>query len=152
SALILPVRSRQPSAELPTPVFGEPEGTPPLSTEQLIPGEQRWVVSRDLADYSSALEVVKDLGVVRFEEIDLDVGRRAYERYSWVDDDFQSVRGNIEWTMRFTRGDWTVRTVSRTTLTSTPTDFHLHAELDAYEGEERVYSRNWSRVIPRDHV
>ncbi len=152
SALILPVRSRQPSAELPTPVFGEAEGTPPLSAEQLIPGEQRWVVSRDLADYSSALEVVKDLGVVRFEEIDLDVGRRAYERYSWVDDDFQSVRGNIEWTMRFTRGDWTVRTVSRTTLTSTPTDFHLHAELDAYEGEERVYSRNWSRVIPRDHV
>ena len=50
------------------------------------------------------------------------------------------------------RGDWHVRTVTRTVLTSTSTSFQLDAELDAWEGDRRVFSRNWSRTIPRDLV
>jgi len=37
-------------------------------------------------------------------------------------------------------------------LTSTATDFHLYAELDAWEGRERVHSQTWSTTIPRDHL
>ncbi|GAA4846227.1 CocE/NonD family hydrolase [Saccharopolyspora rosea] len=150
SALILPVRS--PDVRQEPITFAEPEGTAPVRSSQLRPGDQRWTVSRDLVDYESALEVIKDLGVVRLDDIDLAVSRHAHERYSWVADDFDSVRGAITWHMRFSRGDWSVHTVTRTTLTSTPTDFVLHAELDAYESGERVYSRNWNHTIPRDHV
>jgi len=52
----------------------------------------------------------------------------------------------------FTRGDWAIRTCTRTLLTSTATDFRLRAELDAWEGESRVFCRSWDERIPRDHV
>ncbi len=45
-----------------------------------------------------------------------------------------------------------IRTETRTVLASTATDFQLHAQLDAWEGDRRVYSRNWQRSVPRDLV
>jgi len=152
STLVLPVRPIEAGEVELVPSFGEPEGAPPLETAQLRHGEQGWTVTRDLVDDSSALQVIKDLGTVSFDDIDLAVTRRAYERYSFSDDDFNSVRGETHWTMGFERGDWQVRTTTKTILTSTVTDFHLHAQLDAYEGEERVTSRSWTRTIPRDYI
>jgi uncharacterized protein len=150
--LRLPVRPIRERDEVAVRPFDDPEGTPPIPVSQLQPGEQRWTVSRDLVNYCSTLEVIKDIGLQRFGDIDLDVTKQTVERYSWIGDDTSSVRGETQWTMSFARGDWRVRTVTRTVLTSTPTDFHLHARLDAYEGAQRVHSANWQRTIPRDHV
>ena len=152
SALVLPLRPDPGVDELPVPPLGEPEGAQPLPTTQVEPPRHRWTVTRDLVDYESALEVVKDLGVIRFDDIALDVTRRAVERYSWVADDMTSVRGETHWTMGFARGEWRIRTETRTVLTSTETTFGLHAQLDAYEGAERVYEHSWRLTIPRDHV
>ncbi|WP_153031701.1 CocE/NonD family hydrolase [Amycolatopsis sp. YIM 10] len=152
STIRLPVRPVAEPDEVALRPFDEPEGAPPLTVTQLRPGEQRWTVSRDLVDYESALEIVKDSGEDYFEDIDLRVARRAYERYSWLADDFSSARGETAWTMTFARGDWESRTETHTVLTCTPTEFVLHAELDGYEGGHRVFSRNWHRVIPRDLV
>ena len=152
SRLLLPVRPIREFDEASVMPFGKPEGAPPIPTTQIRPGRQRWTVSRDLIDYESVLHVIKDLGVVRFDDIDLHVGRCADERYTCVGDDVESARGEIEWVMQFSRGGWKVKTVTRTILTCTTTDFDLHAQLDAYEGEQRMFSRNWHRTIPRDHV
>jgi putative CocE/NonD family hydrolase len=150
SRLTLPVRSTV--ADEGSDPFGEPEGSVPLATTRLRPGEQRWSVSRDLVTYESLLEIVKDSGTTRFDDIGLEVTRRAEERYTSVADDFASVRGETAWSMTFRRGEWTARTETRTALTCTPTDFILHAQLDGYEGAERVFSRNWHFTLPRDHV
>ena len=153
SELELPIRPIAEPDDLATPAFGEPEGAPPLASEMVQPGEERWTVSRDLVDYRSALEVVKDLGVVRMPAADgLEMTRRAYERYSWTADDYDSVCGEINWYMRFRREDWDVRTETRTWLTSDATYFRLHATMDAYEDNRRVRSRNWEWTIRRDHV
>jgi uncharacterized protein len=152
SALELPMRPDTGDGELPVPSLGEPEGARPLATTQVTPGRHRWTVTRDLVGYESVLEVVNDLGVVRINDIDLEVTRRADERYSCVADDVDSVRGETTWSMGFARGEWRVETVTRTVLTSTPTDFRLYAQLDAYEGAERVHAQSWRRTVPRDHV
>ncbi|CAL9436979.1 hypothetical protein SUDANB106_02192 [Streptomyces sp. enrichment culture] len=152
SSLRLPVRPVAESDEVAGEPFGEPEGAEPIRTRQVEPPEQRWEVSRNLVDYGSALEIVKDGGTVHFEDIDLDVHRRAYERYDSVADDFTSVRGESEWTMEFSRGDWNVRTVTRTVLSCTEEEFVVDATLDGYEGERRVFSRTWNERLPRDHV
>ncbi|OXM64458.1 MULTISPECIES: CocE/NonD family hydrolase [Amycolatopsis] len=152
SSLALPVRPIRESDEVSGQVFGEPEGSPPRTTTVLRPGEQRWTVSRDLVEYRSALEIVKDSGTVRLDDIDLEVSRRAYERYSSVADDFASVCGETKWSMTFARGDWEARTETRTVLSCTPEEFVLHATLDGYEGAHRVFSRNWHRRFPRDLV
>ena len=149
---MLPLRPDPGADELPVPSLGEPEGARPRETTQLEPARHRWTVTRDLIDYKSTMEVVKDLGVVRFDDIDLEVTRRADERFSWVADDVTSVRGETTWAMGFARGDWKIETRTRTVLTSTETNFQLQAQLDAYEGSERVFERSWRLTIPRDHV
>ncbi|MEV1009394.1 CocE/NonD family hydrolase [Streptomyces sp. NPDC049881] len=148
--LVLPVRPAAEPDNVGERPFGEPEGARPLETTLLEPGEQRWEVSRDLVDYRSSLEIVKDLGVQRFEEHGMEVRRRAYERYDSVADRFCSVRGESAWTMGFRRGDWETRTETRTVLECTETDFLLHATLDAYEGPHRVFSQTWTEKVPRD--
>ena len=48
------------------------------------------------------------------------------------------------------RGDWQVRTRTRVVMTATATEFRLIGELDAWEGDQRVYSRDWDETILRD--
>lgn len=121
-----------------------------MPTTRIEPGEQAWNVVRDLIDYRSTLEIVKDGGVLRYDDIDLTTARRVVERYSSVADEFTSARGDVEWAMTFSRGDWSARTFTRTELTCTPTTFEVYAQLDAFEGDHRVFARNWQRNIPRD--
>lgn len=152
SRLVLPHRPVTESDGVTEPTFDEPEGAPPLATTQLSPGDHRWTVSRDLVGYESALEVVNDLGEVRLDDIGLHLVRRAYERYSWVGEDFGSAKGENEWRMKFGRNGVHAETVTRTVLTCSSTEFFLHATLDAYENDRRVFSKIWDRTIPRDHL
>jgi hypothetical protein len=116
------------------------------------PEHHNWRVIRDLDTDVSTLEVINDSGTVYTRDIDLETGRKAQEWYTYQGDDFNSVRGETLWERSFRRGDWHIRTVTRTVLTSTTSDFFLRAELDAYEGDKRVYSQNWDTVIARDLV
>lgn len=153
SSLILPIRPTtiDDDAAL-TPSFRPPEGAPPLETVQLKPGEHDWSISRNLADLTGKLEVVKDLGIVRFEDIDLDLTRRAVERYTFADGDMNSVRGETIWHMGFERENWKVQTRTKTVLTSTVDAFHIYAELDAYENDSRVASKTWNTTVARDFI
>jgi hypothetical protein len=152
SGVDLPTRPVAEPDEVSLRPFDDPEGCRPIPVTPVEPGRHRWEVTRDLIDYESRLDVVKDLGVVHLDEIDLEVARSAEETYRCHGSDVESVSGETVWRMGFRRGGWDVRTVTRTVLTSTSTEFHLNAELDAYEGNRRVFSRNWQRAIPRDHV
>ncbi|MCG5497301.1 CocE/NonD family hydrolase [Ectothiorhodospira variabilis] len=133
--------------------FGEPQMSP-LSTEirPITAQAHDWRVVRDLAIDRSTLEVVNDQGTVLLSTLGLEMQRKALEWYSYRGDDFNSTRGETLWERGLRRDDWQIRTVTRTVLTSTIHEFHIHAELDAFEGEMRVYSRNWDISIPRDLV
>jgi uncharacterized protein len=117
---------------------------------QLAPGDWKWQVSRDLVGYRSELEILKDVGTVRFDDIGLHASRRARERYGCVADDFASVQGDVQWSMGFARGDWRVETHTRQRLTCTRTHLVVDAELDGFEGGRRTYSDNWRFTFPRD--
>lgn len=133
-------------------LFPEPEGAQAIETTRLEPGTNSWRVIRDLAGDESTLEVLKDEGTFRFDDSDWTVTSRTTEWYTYHDDDFDSVRGETLWFRSFERGDWSVETITRTVLRSNPSHFRLHAELDAYEGDERVFSRSWQYTLPRDHL
>ncbi|MFD3517500.1 CocE/NonD family hydrolase [Streptomyces sp. NPDC058657] len=152
STLTLPVRPASEPDELPRRPFGEPEGCTPLPSTRLSPPEERWEVRRDLIGYGSTLEIVKDRGTVRIDDIGLDTGLRAEERYTAHADDFTSVGGETAWTMRFTRDDWDVRVETRTELHCTEHEFLVDATLDGYEGDRRVFSATWNETVPRDNL
>lgn len=151
SRLRLPTRTPQIEDSQLRP-FARPEAAPPVRPRIIRPENHNWNVLRDLANDISTLEVISDNGCQYIKEIDLTICRKAQEWYSYQGDDFNSVKGETLWERSFSRGDWSVRTVTRTILTSTTEEFQLRAELDAYEGEKRVYSENWDYVILRDLV
>lgn len=150
SSLDLPIRPIATPDDVSLRTFDDPEGATPLTTTVRVPGEYRWDVHRNMITYESALEVLKDAGTVRYEDTGVEIGKRVHERYSCVADDFTSARGDTEWTMTFARGAWSTRIETRQSLTCTETGFRLRAELDAFEGEARVCSRNWDLTLPRD--
>jgi uncharacterized protein len=152
SSLALPVRPASEHDGVQVRPFGDPEGATPLTTTQVHPGDWKWEVSRDLIDYTSTLHIVKDVGTVHYDDIDLDVTRRAEEKYTCVADDFESAQGDVRWTMSFSRADWAVEVFTRQTLTCTDDVFIVNAELDGYEGPHRRFSNNWEITLPRDHM
>ncbi len=105
SCLTLPLRA--PRAEDDAIRFEPPEVAQPIETSVVEAGLQNWLVHRDLAQDLSTLEVIKDDGLFRIEEIDLEAASRTWNWYT---------------------------------------------ELDAWEGDVRIFSKNWKRAIPRDHV
>jgi putative CocE/NonD family hydrolase len=151
SRLLLPVR--EPCPELDGSIgFEEPTGAPGTPVRQLTEPHHNWRVIRDLAEDESVLEVINDNGTVLLEELDLEMQRKALEWYRYRGDDFNSVEGETLWERGVRRGDWHVRTVTRTRLSSTPDAFVIHAELDAYENDERFFCENWQIKIDRDLV
>ncbi len=156
SRLSVPVRPARAEDDRLRP-FEAPEAAEPLATTVVEPGEHHWRVTRDLATEESILEVANDDGTYRIDETGTVVQRSTYEWYSFRWDEVNSVRGETKTVRRLERGDWRVQINTRTVLTSTPTEFVLNAQLDAYEldpdrGDPRVYAQNWSRSIPRDLV
>ncbi|MCG6659699.1 CocE/NonD family hydrolase [Halomonas campisalis] len=152
SRLILPTRAPRPAEEAALPVFGEPEGAPPLAKTLIQPTQETWRVIRDLANDQTTLEVVHDEGRYRLDDIDLEIAARVTERYCYAYGSYDSVSGWTEWQRTFQRGDWTVHTLTRTLMTSDAETFRIRATLDAWEGETRVFARTWDETIPRDLV
>jgi hypothetical protein len=150
SRLLLP--ERWPRIEDDDIAFSEPEGAPSSPLRRLTAAHHNWRVIRDLAADESTLEVINDEGRLCYPALGLEALRGAREWYSYRGTDFNSARGETLWERSLRRGDWSVRTVSRTVLTSTPTRFRIHAQLDAFEGERRVLAETWSEDIDRDLV
>lgn len=151
SSLALPARAPRPEdAELRP--MGPPESARPCPRTQLEPRHYNWLLHRDLATEESVLEVIHDHGRYRLDEIDIEIEAKTVEKYRSVADDFDSIQGEVTTVRRFHRGDWSVRMYTRTVLTSTSRDFCIRAELDAYEGDTRVFCESWDRRIPRDLV
>ncbi|HEX6144105.1 MAG TPA: CocE/NonD family hydrolase [Geminicoccaceae bacterium] len=148
SVLRLPVRAPR-ASDRTISVAEQPEGAKPLAKTPVAPERHSWRVIRDLGTDESVLEVVDDRGAHRLDDIDLTVRTEALERYSYVADDFDSARGETRWVREFSRGPWSVRTVTRTVLTADADTVRVRAELDAYEGDTRVFANSWDLRIPR---
>jgi len=148
--LMLPVRTPPGTNE--AVEFEQPRPQPTSRVEPIRIGEHRWIVHRDLQTDESILEVIKDEGRYRIEDIDLEISDDTREWYSYQVDDFGSPRGEVLCVRKLCREGWDIQTRTRTVLTADPDYFHLDAELDAYENKRRVFSRNWSRRIARKFV
>ncbi|WP_277811779.1 CocE/NonD family hydrolase [Chromohalobacter canadensis] len=151
SALLLPERPHQETDTALHP-FEQPEQAPSVATTRLEPGQHNWHVHRDLANNLSTLEVINDQGGFRLDEIGTEIRRSTREWYSCQDDDYTSARGETYTERGFKRDDWDIQVTTRTILTCDEKDFFIHAQLDAYEKGYRIYSKNWDRTIPRDHL
>ena len=64
----------------------------------------------------------------------------------------QSARVTVECSSALSRGAWRTRVQTHSEMTATGVEFLVEQRLDAYEGDEQVYSRTWELSFPRDGV
>jgi putative CocE/NonD family hydrolase len=148
--LHLPVRAARPEDDAVS--FDEPAGATMAHKIQVEPSRHDWLITRSLGEYLTVQEVIADEGLYRLDDIDMTLAEQMVSRFSHEYDEYESVAGETTTERRFERGDWKVRTTTRTVLTSTATHFRVRAEVDAYENGVRVFSENYSSEIERDLV
>jgi putative CocE/NonD family hydrolase len=147
SFVSLPVRPR---SKLDAQVaFKRPESAPPVARTALVPGGRNRVVHYDLAKRETVVEVTDSSGRHLYDEIDLIAEARSTERYRVIDDEPLSATAEVSWTWEFERGDWQIRTESRTHVSCTKRDFLIRASLEAYEGDRKVFGRAFEERVAR---
>jgi hypothetical protein len=148
SVLELPVRPPRREDRTP-PRFKQAEAAPGFTKTALEPGGRNRVIRSDLGKRETVVEVTDFSGRNRYDDIDLIAEARSTERYRIVEDEPLSCTAEVTWTWGFERGDWRIRTESRTHVSCTKKDFVIRARLEAYEGEARVFERDFEEKVPR---
>lgn len=123
-----------------------------VKTKLLTPEQREWTVTHDLANNEITVKVIKDDGAFRLEKTGMEVHKKVKELYTYNHNIYNSVRGEVRGIRSFKRKDWSVKTITRTVLTSDEVYFFIRAELDAYEGDVRIFSKSWDEKVLRDHV
>ena len=150
SRLTLPVRPPR-AADASLPAFGAPEAAAKPAHRYLRDGrDSNRIVTRDFLKQTTTVQLPRDSDTVHLTDIDLVCHETGDVFHEITDGDPASARCWTRFEMGRRRGDWEIRTDTRTDLRCTPTHFELTATLDAYEGTARVFARNWRLKIPRD--
>ena len=98
------------------------------------------------------MQIADGGGITRLLTNDITLHKQGYETYGIKLNDVSSAWGRTEWDYGLSRGDWSVRSETRTTLRADAKDFIITAQLRAWEGEELIAEKNWENRIPRDHL
>ncbi len=149
SRLILPIREPK-ASDKNLRYLGEPNSSPALATTMLAPAQREWTVTHNLANNEVTLRVLNNDARYRLNDIDLELQKDVTEKYSYRNNNYDTVRGEVVSTRSLKRGDWQAISITRTMLTSTRTHFRILATLDAYEGDRRLFSKSWDETILRD--
>jgi putative CocE/NonD family hydrolase len=151
SGLTLPARPFRPADGALAP-FAEPESGPALRKTQIERGWEHRTITEDRITGEVMWELSDSDGTYRIDDIDLTVRIERRRRLSIHPDDPATARSEYYWRRCYSRGDWSVSSESEVVMTAGKDAFRLRAKLDAFEGETRVFSRNWDESIPRDLV
>jgi uncharacterized protein len=151
SRLELPVRRPRPEDEALVP-FAEPEVPRPLEVVARAPESGQIEISRDVA--TGRQDIVWDnvfFAGTRFAD-GLVYDERSTNSYSVADDDPLTAAVTAEWHIEIGRDGWQTSLETRSVMSADAESFLVTNVLDAYEDGRRVFSKTWSKAIPRDHI
>jgi len=151
--LTLPVRPRRDAEDNALPAFESPEHTP-YSPHEIVAHHQpqRTVTYDAISGVTTLIDKHYGGDTIRLLEDGLEFGQYCVDTFTIQRDNPLTATSICEHSSTFKRSDWSVRIDATATLTSDRTHFHLTNQVDAYEGEVRVFTRTWSKSIPRDLV
>ncbi len=150
--MTLPVRPTGDN-EPATPIFAEPEEAAAMPVTQFEPAQSSNTVSRDVRTGRVEVSAERGNGHFRIDDHDMVYGaRNSVERMAITEDDPLSAESKANFGGRMTRGDFDIRVEAHTRLRATKDSFVLTADLDVWEGDERILAKSWNCPIPRDLV
>jgi hypothetical protein len=152
SRLRLPVRPKR-DADTALASFGPPEQAETVPhTVIRIPKRGRQTIATEVPTGETRLVSSRDRAAYYLPSVDLEHSGFGEDVHTIRKDDPLSARSETYRSVSYGRGAWQVRVDTRTVLTATRDDFLVTAELDAFEGTERVATRRWNERIPRTGV
>ena len=151
STLALPVREPR-AADREVAAFPPAEMAPMPEMTTLVPGEASRHIERNLATGEQKTRLVEDGGTYRLESIDLECADGVHAEFRIVEGEPTSARGTWRWWSRRRRGDWQVAVSAGMKVMLSKGSFHIASDLEAFEGERRVFSRSWNHDVPRDQL
>ena len=132
--------------------FLPPEAAAALRSRDIRPANHIRRSETDRRTGITSLVIEDDFGEAENLDHGIIVGSVARERWDIHPDDPLSARGQAHWTETLTRGDIHLRTEARCAMWSDASHFHLTAQLDAFENDRLIRSRDHSWSVPRDHI
>jgi putative CocE/NonD family hydrolase len=151
SFLELPVRPPQSDDDM-LPPFGPPETAPPLQVESLRSSVSRRTTSHEVTTGACEQVVQTDDGHWRQVSMGLEYQSTGRAHYFIGEADPLSARQRYERSFRIGRGNWQTRIEASSELRADKESFYLDCALDAFDGDDPVFSRTWTIEVPRDHV
>ncbi len=151
SQLELPVRPPRPEdAELAP--FAEPEGAPLPAHEVIQTATRQRRLSYD--PITGQVEWIdrSDDGCTKLLDNGLEMAGLIVDTYTITAGEPCSAQVRCERTVRLGRGEWQIRIETDSRMSADAENFHLTNVLDAYEGQVRVFTKTWHKVIPRQLV
>ena len=149
--LRLPVRAAQ-TADRSLPDFPPAEISPPLAVDVVRVPQRVHTVMQDQVDGWTTLTQLNDEGRMRFLDNGLETEHCSTETFKVREDDPLSISQHFQSRFEFQRADWRVHVEMESLMTADATHFHLSNHVDAYEGDTRVFTKSWTRAVPRDHL
>ena len=150
SFIDLPVRPAR-RGEKP-PGFAPAEAAPPVKLAEVDKPFNQREVTIDQRTSEQRLTIVDDFGRTRIAEHGMTTWARGRETYTIHPDDPLSARQECHWTEERSRGDWKVRTETYSAMTASKTHWHVTGRLEAFEGDEKILTREWDTRIKRKLV
>jgi putative CocE/NonD family hydrolase len=150
SCIDIPIRSARPEPSLTE--FAPAETASPVKLTVLSQPFNKRELTRDQATGEVRLRIEDDFGRSTIVEHGMTTWACGREQYSIYPDAPLSARQECHWTEERTRGDWSVRTETRSAMTASKTHWHVTGSLHAFENEELILSRTWDKKIKRKLV
>lgn len=129
--------------------FAEAESTAPLEQNVLHPPSNTRVIERNLGTGETIVRLDDDYGKYETISHGLVSGLHCKETYRINKDDPQSCTSTSSWTCAVSRGKWTTRSESTTTLSCDGEKFFIQANLQAFENEKIVFEKSWNESVER---
>jgi len=149
SSLTLPTRKA--NAEDAGVEFGSPETSPTARRTVIRPGAAHRRVTCDVGTGLQHIEVLRDDGHSRIEEIGVETSFHKVLRYRAHPHDPTAARAEADYDIRHSHAQgWNTRVRTHSAIACTEMDFIVEADLEAFEGDIRIFSRSWTQRIPRD--
>ncbi len=148
STLELPTRSRS-RLDRDLPSFEKAAIPKPGPITWIRPVSRERLITRDVGRGRTTLTYHKDDGAYRLDTSGIEVDAHGTERHAISDDDPLSAVSEVCWRIEHRRPQWRAAIDCRTTVSATASEFTVHASIDAYEGDDKLFSVSRERKVPR---
>jgi hypothetical protein len=91
-------------------------------------------------------------GAALIDDIGTTISYRKVKEFSIARGDPATAEALVETVMHYRRGAWDARMETRIRMRATGEHFVFDSDVDAFEGEQRLFSRSFAHKIPRDNL